>query len=436
MKITSAIAVSKPFLTDLDSRAAIKGSRDPLGLVPVWSRFGRTVVGNLTTVSGSVSGFTTLLLGYYVAEEIRRSEPDEPTLSLFLKFEQLAGYARHHVRRDRGFRGVERVGERLQKSTKVMLGSATTHQILSSQQTYGLWGLFTVPARDSGLLSRQDPVLTPVTREFVERQYIRVLTKAGLSREILKLVRDDPTPVFLDGRHRSLAEAIANIFSREFTASERDFYYEHLANGGPDDRTNGRQRRFANLLARLPADTPFNSSDLNATIRRAGERDGDLAERLQVIADVEKVLVPMQNAFAFLLARDRQRLPDVIDALRKTWGRGLRHIRPESIAAVKPTLADAFQNDDAAAERIWRLAVSLTEGSYDQVLRMLLEHNAYVMDSRNGSQPWVRVENGKLDVRYHDEAASLISRSDLPHAWRNSYFINSLKVVVSDLRTH
>src|SRR5512140_701933 len=60
--------LTTPFLTDLDSRAAIKGSRDPLGVQPIWARLGRHVVGNLTTVSNSVRDFTVLLLGYHFAQ--------------------------------------------------------------------------------------------------------------------------------------------------------------------------------------------------------------------------------------------------------------------------------------------------------------------------------------------------------------------------------
>jgi hypothetical protein len=59
-----------PFLTDLDARAQVKGSRDPLGAQSVWTRLGRQVVGNLTTVTNSVRDFTTLLLGYYFAERV------------------------------------------------------------------------------------------------------------------------------------------------------------------------------------------------------------------------------------------------------------------------------------------------------------------------------------------------------------------------------
>lgn len=62
--------LTTPFLTKLDSRAAIKGSRDPLGVQQIWTRLGRQVVGNLTTVSNSVPDFTVLLLGYYFVERV------------------------------------------------------------------------------------------------------------------------------------------------------------------------------------------------------------------------------------------------------------------------------------------------------------------------------------------------------------------------------
>ena len=42
------------FLTAADTeRLNIRGSRDPLGLVPIWGDFGRKVVENLTTASNS-----------------------------------------------------------------------------------------------------------------------------------------------------------------------------------------------------------------------------------------------------------------------------------------------------------------------------------------------------------------------------------------------
>src|SRR3954468_4586022 len=97
--------LTEPFLTDLDSRAAVKGSRDPLGVQAIWSRFGRQVVGNLTTVTRSGRAFTVLLLGYYFAERVTDEGGTEGNLATFLKWEQLAAYARAHVNKEHGFRG-------------------------------------------------------------------------------------------------------------------------------------------------------------------------------------------------------------------------------------------------------------------------------------------------------------------------------------------
>jgi hypothetical protein len=80
-----------PFLTLEDPNAKIKGSRDPLGAVPVWAAFGRHVVTNLTTPSTAVRGFTTLLLGRYFAELLveEGAISREESLNVCLRMEQL-----------------------------------------------------------------------------------------------------------------------------------------------------------------------------------------------------------------------------------------------------------------------------------------------------------------------------------------------------------
>src|SRR5262245_42910991 len=108
-----------PFLTDLDARAAVKGSRDPLGIQLLWTRFGRRVVGNLTIVSNSVRDFTTLLLGYHFVEELTDDLGPGSELETFLKWEQLAAYARGAINKDWRFRGTERVRRNLNDGKRV-----------------------------------------------------------------------------------------------------------------------------------------------------------------------------------------------------------------------------------------------------------------------------------------------------------------------------
>jgi hypothetical protein len=78
----------RPFLTDLDSRADVKGSRDPLGIQVLWTGLGRNVVRNLTTGSVSVRDFTTLLLGYYFVQKVSEAVGAGSELATFLKWEQ------------------------------------------------------------------------------------------------------------------------------------------------------------------------------------------------------------------------------------------------------------------------------------------------------------------------------------------------------------
>ena len=132
--------LNTPFLTDLDSRAAVKGSRDPLGIQSLWTRLGRHVAGNLTTVTDSIRDFTTLLLGYYFAERLSDETGPGSEVAVFLRWEQLAAYARAAVNEDMGFRGTRRVCENLNasKPRRVVISDDRGHQILGNQKIYGL----------------------------------------------------------------------------------------------------------------------------------------------------------------------------------------------------------------------------------------------------------------------------------------------------------
>ena len=169
------------FLTLEDPRARVKGSRDPLGVQPVWSAFGRKIVANLTTVTDSLRGFTVLLLGRYFGERLLREGKieEEDVIDVFLRLEQVCGYARCLAPEDdRGqadrILGIERINRRISEgASSVKIGTTADAAILSDQKTYGLWGLFSGSARESKLLPPDGPVgLSPEASEFVENHYL------------------------------------------------------------------------------------------------------------------------------------------------------------------------------------------------------------------------------------------------------------------------
>ena len=425
-----------PFLTDRDSRAAVKGSRDPLGIQPIWTRFGRYVVGNLTTVSNSVRDFTSTLLGYWFAERVADQVEPGNELATFLKWEQLAAYARAHVNEDRAFRGTERVDRNLNEGTRVTLSDNPAHQILSNQKTYGLWGLYTVPARASFLLEGDPSRLTPPARAFVERHCLPILAAGGGrdARRICEVLSRSSVRLDLDGADAEMVDAVAKVLRPQLSAKELEFYRFHLLWGGPQDTTAGRQQQFAELLRdileeRAFAWSPAAVGHLAKAAARRGRDWETLAYHLGRIRTCESVLAPASAVFIYLLGFDG-RAPDVVSRrLKDAWGNGLRTVDAAAFAELKGEIG---AKDGPAGERWTGIATALTDGDYGRLIELLLAQNADVMSQRGGA-PWIERRAGRLHVRFRDEQGALPDRTDLPRLWRFSYFLDSLYSVAAQL---
>lgn len=436
-------SVSAPFLTEVDPRAAIKGSVDPLGAEPIWSRFGRQVVGNLTGQTRAVRQFTTLLLGYYFARRAveERGVPEEHLLGAFLRFEQLAAYSRC-ARLDEGggtddeIRGIRRVRRNLAED-RVTISAAPAHQILSDQKSYGIWGLYSVAAGVSGLLDLRARRLTAAARQLVEGTILPHIAEAGLKNPdaILPFVAagaDDGMKFLPRGRHRTIAEAFAAAHGARFTAAERDFYAERLLYGA-DAFPDGLQRRLwerieeVNEEGAVSWDDPFGMAELREMAKRARRRGDDpLADALDRIRILEQFLAPAQSVFAFLLSQGGQTVEAAARQIRRAWLRGLRHIQVEDLPRIRPLLVRAA--GEAHAVRLLRIGEALHGADYEALIRLLLDQNREVMaQPQRGGGPWVSEERGRLDVRFPDESLVLPEANALPDLWWNGYFLDSLK---------
>jgi hypothetical protein len=421
-----------PFLTDLDSRAAVKGSRDPLGIQSIWTRFGRQVVGNLTTVSSSVRDFTTLLLGVYFAQRVAEDLGPGTELATFLKWEQLAAYARAEGNKDYSFRGTERARKALSESSRVTLSDDRSHQILSNQKIYGIWGLYSVPARSSGLLERDPPELTLPARELVEHVYLEILGKEGFrdGKRIVALLREPTSRVDVQGAESRLVGAIARVLNRRLLAPEREFYRLHLLYGGPQDSTDGRQRQLAALLHRSLslegfAWSPQMVGALAKEARVEGQDWQPLADRLDRIRRSETVLAPISALFSHLLGLDGREVDFVVKRVREEWGSGLRTIALDGIRELTPEFGGA---DIDVGERWVAIAEAAASGQYGVLLDLLIKQNRWVMEYRGGA-PWIEQRDRRLHVRLRDDEGALPSRATLSTLWRFPYFLDSLRQV-------
>ena len=415
-----------PFLTDLDSRAAVKGSRDPLGIQSIWTRFGRHVVGNLTTVSNSVRDFTTLLLGFWFAERIADQHGPGSELATFLKWEQLAAYARAGVNHDFAFRGTERVRRNLSEGPRVTLSDNPAHQILGNQKIYGLWGLYTVPGRASGLIDGDAARLTPPARTFVERHYLPLLAEGGGrdARRIRELLSQASVRLDLSGAATAMVSAIADVLTPSLSAEEREFYTSYLLRGGPQDGTAGRQQQLAELLRSTLEDSSFAWSPvvvghLAKAAARRGQDWESLADQLSRIRTSESVLAPASTVFAYLLGLDGKPPGLASSRLKDAWGTGLRSVDAAAFAELQGEIG---AGDGPTGARWADIAAALAAGEYSRLVDLLIAQNAVVMTQRGGV-PWIERRAGHLHVRFRDEQGALPDRVELPWLWRFSYFL-------------
>lgn len=422
------------FLTLEDPNAKIKGSRDPLGIQPVWAAFGRHVVTNLTTQSTSVRGFTILLLGRYFAARLIEdgTVSQEEALNVFLRMEQIGAYIRYVAHKLEGnIRGIERVMTFLEEGRgKVNIQSDRRGMILSDQKTYGLWGLYSVPARTSGMIPEGSFGVTEKAREFIERNYMPSLE--SVTNPLLRLLSRGGT---LDTRTKEpVFVALTKILSETFTPEEIEFYGHYLRDGLEVKTTSReRQARFRDLLeANIDLDAQVGREEVLQLSETAQGVDVALAEYLKRITHLEALLAPAAVIFDYILTQSGQRPKDVAAKLLKHWGGGVPNLDPSKFREILPEIRETSTSEISAA--VARSHEALTTGNYEEAVFAVMDWNTKVMAVRNAA-PWARLaEDGRIDVRYRGIERLLPDADDLPMLWHNSYFIDSLKSVTRQLR--
>jgi hypothetical protein len=421
-----------PFLTLEDPNAKIKGSRDPLGVQPVWSRFARHFVTNLTNTTNSVRNFSVLLLGRYFGERLldaRRIEQDD-LLPVFLRVEQACAYVRHVAHGVQGdIRGIERVQRFLEEEKhrpRIEIDAGST--ILSDQKVYGLWGLFSVSARVSGLIADGPAGLTPRGRDFVERAYVPLL-EPGMKRLLDLFQRGGRLNT---KKHDSAFEALALALPEEFTSDERSFYAHHFRDAAEvKDAAPGRQALFSQLLREhTDLTATAGRGEVLALARAAETDDPELADRLRRVSQLEALVAPAVEFFEFVLSRNAQKPEAIAKEVREAWGSGLPNLEQEAFQALLPEIQESTGPEIATEYDSLRAA--LEAGDYRAAIDAVLRWNKLVATAR-GSAPWARIEQGQLDVRYRGEGGAFPKHADLDTLWQNPYFIGSLKAITRQL---
>jgi hypothetical protein len=429
-----------PFLTSIDPRAAIKGSRDPLGIQSIWTRMGRRVVGNLTTITTSTRDFTTTLLGYWLAEKINGEKGGEGDLDAFLKWEQLAAYSRYVVNKEEGIRGIERVKKAQPEHEAVLLCADGSAQILSNQRTYGLWGLYTGPARASGLVAGDPTRLTSTGRAIVEECCLPAMAKNGLGdgRLLVDIIKGHSYKLNWNGKDKNLMRGVGKTLGRAFSEDERRRYRRALVMADDLDHTDGLQRELAAAIDTLStkqgwAMSPSMVEQLAGVCEARHGRGSIAARRLREIAVTERLLVPVAMMFGALLAYDGKTVQVVAERIKRAWPNLRGCIDLKALIELKRDF-QISPEDVESGERWIYFAMRLAGGDYAAALEEMIQQNAAVMRLR-GSDAWVGLREGRLEIRFQDnQAVVALGERDPGETWLHPFFIDALAAITRELR--
>ena len=428
------------FLSEWDDRARPKGSRDPLGFEVVWSHYGRKVIGNLTTVTGSLENFSVALLGFYWANELNNNlnatsvgtaqeRIKDRIKDTFLCYEQLAGYLRY-IHKDKNkvevetILGSRRIESRIEnKKPEITLGSGAKYQILSSQAAQGLWGLYYSAMKATGLVKGDDRSLTKEGEEIAQLIEKRLGSDSDKLKKLLKentkLVEKDLekkqckkffNAIRDDKACRKLLENLMKGSNQPKGADVQIALWEATKDcGGPEGFISKEKWQLKLFISKIKKKTP----------------NEDLKKRLSDIESVERLLVAINNLFRYCQGKNGAELSEVIKEIKR------KEYNYKDL--MLPECNQLKLKDSSYEKKLAAIRNDLVNDDVEQAVTKILELNKYVMEKRGGSS-WVKIEKNKLLVYVSDKPAELLDKKELQTHWDNSYFLYSYLNVAANWR--
>lgn len=375
-----------------------------------------------------------LILGRYLAQLLTESDRTNSVspVDVFLRFEQLCAYIRHISHGVGGdIRGIDTVRKRSRTQSKIPIQTGQEGKILTDQKLYGLWGLFSVPARTSQLIEDDLTGVTEPTATFIEDNYMPSL------RRVMKPLTD----LLLNGgrlnakQPNQTYEALSGILSEKFTQQERSFYDEYLCNA-----TNARPNPVSHqgvlkklLLDEVHRASPIGRDTFESLKVKATALNTALADRLDQILRLEAVFSTSMEVFNFLLTRDRESAKAISQHLLEKWGKSVPNIDPKRNDDLFDEIDRVYPDTGDFRTCFDRCQRALFEGSYEELIAVVIQWNKAIMDQRGGS-PWLALgSDGCLEVRYFGRELGLAQGDDLSSLWHNGYFVTSLHSIVHQL---
>ena len=393
-----------PYLTDPDPDLARAGSgRDPLGLQPVWSGFGRKLVPYIASPVRKVSGIKAVLLIHWLSNTgpIRKLLPGaREERGFFRLMEGLIEYWLHSTRKDECFGSRSLVAANEKFSVTVDTGKTVAN---------GLHQYYRGTCRRAGLLEDDWNVQVDLRQSFV-RLWSDAATQA-LAATIRTCLRGQPlvpARVLLD-------EAISGSLRQVFDSQDLDGILRRTLFGG--DIYRDLACRYSLLRARDKA-VAFGENHVELAYPR-------LDEELGWMRRCEPYLVMLQDVFDLMRADGASSVSSFATKL-VPYASAIRE-RAREFSALDGQL------DSNRLRQLQTLASSLTASQGDsdveclsRFVKQLVQHHEASMDER-GRDPFVLLEGENLvqSAPGERDAEDAQRRLREGYPWMNDYYLGA-----------
>ena len=170
--------INKVFFTQKDNDISGTSQRDPLGLQPIWSYYGRRVINHLTTISTNIHGFREVLLCLSICNELNGLRKDLSYSDLILLFEQLFIYTSISNNTIEGILGADNGNARfITNNGNPEINHKQT--ILVREISLGYYGRYKTPLSTMGIIDNRSSLvidLEQIKKFYGESRYLEILT--------------------------------------------------------------------------------------------------------------------------------------------------------------------------------------------------------------------------------------------------------------------
>ncbi len=389
--------------------------RDPLGVLSIWQHRARALVPHLTASSGQREGFYLLLtaLAWWPQFAADHKLAETRLVEYFMLVEQAVARACRLSSVDWPLPGSRNLNSHVSRG--VYIGTAQGDYLLDSQASNGVWGLYRRPAINAGLIGEDNRI---AAQGRFNSDAIR--ENSGVMGRLLTYVAAMLRP----NAERSRTLAVKNSeFVRELCGlvSSNDVIKPMLQKKLLKPETLALTTKLVEMIYK---DKDTRHLDPEALVELAIEKFGAEEPALQQVMHCERYLAVTEAVFDTVCATPHVCLKRMASDLQNNLNMGrLRGAQGRFRNSGEYGHGTAYDRYTSLANLDLASTYSLTSG--------LIEHHRIVSEGR-GVEPWVTVENDKLDFRRRSDAPG-VQALEPRKAWRNSYYLWALQSLVNGL---